>query len=94
MEKRSAEECDLQITTLNNLPLTVLSAGRGDVIASFSDAENQQYWEELMAEQSELTALSFEAKQIVAEQSGHHIQLDQPDLVIDAVREMVDTIRK
>jgi pimeloyl-ACP methyl ester carboxylesterase len=94
MEKRSAEVRDLQITTLENLPLIVLSAGHGDAIASFSDAENQQYWEELQAEQSELTALSPEAKQIIAEQSGHDIQLDQPDLVIDAVREMVDAIRK
>jgi pimeloyl-ACP methyl ester carboxylesterase len=48
----------------------------------------------LLAEQSELTALSSEAKQVIAEQSGHHIQLDQPDLVIDAVREIVNTIRK
>jgi pimeloyl-ACP methyl ester carboxylesterase len=44
MEKRSAEVRDLQITTLENLPLTVLSAGHGDAIASFSEAENQQYW--------------------------------------------------
>ncbi len=94
MEMRSAEVRDLQITTFKNLPLTVLSAGHGDEIASFSAAENQQFWEELLAEQSELTALSSESKQIIAEQSGHHIQLDQPDLVIDAVRDMVEAVRK
>ena len=94
MEKRSAEVRDLQITTLENLPLIVLSAGLPDAIPAFSDAENQQYWQELMAEQSELTALSSEAKQVVANQSGHHIQLDQPVLVIDAIREVVNMVRK
>ena len=44
--------------------------------------------------QSELAGLSSDAKQIIAEQSGHHIQLDQPDLVIDAIREIVEAIRK
>jgi len=30
---------------------------------------------------------------IVAEGSGHAIPFDQPDLVIDAIREMVEQVR-
>jgi pimeloyl-ACP methyl ester carboxylesterase len=89
-----AEVRALKITGFGNMPLTVLSAGHGEVIASLSGAGNQQRREVWQALQSELAALSSEGKQIIAEQSGHMIQLDQPDLVIEAVREMVDAIRK
>ena len=94
MEVSFAEVHALRITSFGNLPLIVLSAGREETIYSLSDAENQQRWEAWQALQSELVALSSDSKQVIAEQSGHNIQLDQPDLVIDAIREMVDAIRK
>ncbi len=94
VEESSAEVRALNLTSLGNMPLIVLSAGHGDAIVSLSDAENQQIWKELQVEQSELVALSSDSKQIIAEQSGHFIQLDQPDLVIEAIREMMDAIRK
>jgi len=90
----SAEVRALRITSFGDMPLIVLSAGYGDAMASLSDAENQQIWKELQIEQSELAALSSNGKHVIAEQSGHFIQLDQPDLVIDAIRDMVDAIRK
>ena len=93
MEESSAEVRSLKITSFGNLPLIVLSAGRWDSISLLSDAENQKIWKELRVEQSELAVLSSESQQIIAEQSGHFIQLDQPDLVIDTIREMLDTIR-
>jgi pimeloyl-ACP methyl ester carboxylesterase len=92
IEESSAEVRALNLTSLGNLPLIVLSAGHGDAIASLSDAENQKLWKELQVEQSELAALSSDSKQIIAEESGHFIQLDQPDLVIDAIREMLDAL--
>lgn len=94
VEESSAEVRALRITRLGDMPLIVLSAGYGDAIPSLSDAENQKIWKELQVEQSELAALSSHSKQIIAEQSGHFIQLDQPNLVIDAIREIVDAIRK
>jgi pimeloyl-ACP methyl ester carboxylesterase len=90
----AAEARALQMTSFGNMPLIVLSAGHGDAIASFSEAENQQLWEAFQVQQSELAGLSSESKQIIAEQSGHDVQLDQPDLVIDAIREIVDALRK
>ena len=41
----------------------------------------------------ELTAQSSNGKRIVAEKSGHYIQLDQPELVIDVIREVVEAAR-
>jgi pimeloyl-ACP methyl ester carboxylesterase len=89
-EERNAEARALHMTSLGNMPLIVLSAGHGDAVASFSDAENQNYLAELQVEQSELAALSSNAQLVIAEQSGHNIQLDQPDLVIDAVRQIIE----
>jgi pimeloyl-ACP methyl ester carboxylesterase len=44
--------------------------------------------------QSKLAQLSSFGKQIVAENSGHFVQLDQPELIIDAVRDMVEESRR
>jgi pimeloyl-ACP methyl ester carboxylesterase len=82
----------LQMTSFGDMPLIVLSRGRWEPFTFFSDAENQQYWDGWQATQSELVSLSSEGKQVIAEQSGHFIQLDQPDLVIDAIQEVVEAI--
>jgi len=84
----------LDLTSLGDMPLIVLSAGNLGSIPSLSDAENQHLLEEMQAQQSELAALSSNSKHVIAEQSGHMIQLDQPDLVVEAIREMVDAVRK
>ena len=94
MEASFNEVLALRITSFGDLPLIVLSAGKNVPIASLSDAENQQRWEEWQALQSEVVALSTESKQIIAAESGHMIQLDQPELVIESIREMVDAIQK
>jgi pimeloyl-ACP methyl ester carboxylesterase len=76
------------------MPLIVLSAGRFDATPLLSDAENQQFWKEMQAQQSELADLSSDSKQIIAEESGHFVQLDQPELVIDVIREIFNAIQK
>jgi pimeloyl-ACP methyl ester carboxylesterase len=89
-----AEVRALKMTSFGNLPLTVLSRGRAGGSASLSDAENQQSWDVWKALQPKLAALSSAGKQIIAEQSGHMVQFEQPDLVIGAIREMVAALRK
>jgi pimeloyl-ACP methyl ester carboxylesterase len=39
--------------------------------------------------QKELAGLSSQGKQVIAQKSGHYIQLDEPELVIDAIRELI-----
>lgn len=79
------------VTTLGNLPLVVLSRGHTDpgmFDASVTPevvAQTERLWTEM---QLELTALSSQGQRVVAQKSGHSIQLDQPDLVIGAIREV------
>jgi pimeloyl-ACP methyl ester carboxylesterase len=44
--------------------------------------------------QEDLVGRSTEGKLIMVEQSGHHIQHDQPVTVIDAIREVVEAVRQ
>ena len=85
------------VTTLGNLPLIVLSHGHfdsetmgADISAEVAD-QYEQTWQEL---QVELTALSSQGKRIIAEQSGHNIHLEQPQLVISAIQEIVEAAKK
>jgi pimeloyl-ACP methyl ester carboxylesterase len=47
-------------------------------------------WQALQADQAGLVANS---RHVAAERSGHYIQQDRPDLVIDAVRQVVEAVR-
>lgn len=79
-------------TSLGDLPLIVLSERLWQPLAGVpgvSEAESQRFQPEWQAMQKELVALSSNSKQVMAEQSEHFIQLEQPQLVIDAIGEMV-----
>jgi pimeloyl-ACP methyl ester carboxylesterase len=86
-------------TSLGNLPLTVLTAGKEVKLTEEMPADFtleylqkvQLVWNKM---QVELTALSTRGKQIVAKESGHGIHADQPDLLIDSVNELVLIVRQ
>jgi hypothetical protein len=44
--------------------------------------------------QEELAHLSSRGTQVIAKNSSHYIQLDRPDVVIDAVRNVVQQVRE
>jgi pimeloyl-ACP methyl ester carboxylesterase len=79
--------------SLGDTPLVVLSHDPAtpqfdlpeDLVKPTNDA-----WEQM---QEELTRLSARGKQIIATNSGHYIQFDRPDIVIEAVRSVADQIR-
>jgi pimeloyl-ACP methyl ester carboxylesterase len=84
------------VSTLGDLPLTVISHGQLDANAvppglgqEVRDAY-ERAWQEL---QGEITALSTQSRRIVAERSGHNVIFDQPELVIQSVLEMVESTR-
>jgi pimeloyl-ACP methyl ester carboxylesterase len=62
-----------------NLPVIVLSAANSTP--------------EQLKEREALARRSSQGRHIVAAKSGHWIQLDEPELVVEAVREMVRLIR-
>ncbi len=53
--------------------------------------EMDRYW---MTLQAELAMLSTNSRHIVAERSGHFIQLDEPDVVVDAIHAVIEAVRK
>jgi pimeloyl-ACP methyl ester carboxylesterase len=88
-----AELAAAQITSLGDLPLMVLSHGQPMAMPGLTDAANQaneQLWQQL---QAELAGLSSQGRLVVAEGSGHYIQLERPELVIDAIAEVVTAAR-
>jgi pimeloyl-ACP methyl ester carboxylesterase len=51
------------------------------------------YEQERIDAHKKLLALSHNSKQVIAEKSGHHIQLEDPDLVVKAVREVMMAVK-
>jgi len=83
--KKSFEEVR-SVTSLGSLPLIVLSQGSKD--SKMSDERFQQ-WASL---QLDLTKLSSNSQRVIAENSGHLVQLDQPELVISAVQRLIESV--
>jgi pimeloyl-ACP methyl ester carboxylesterase len=82
---------------LRAVPMVVLARGRAlagapppEVIPSEVAAQLESSW---AAAQARLAALVPTARYVLASESGHYIQLDQPELVIDAIRDVVDAVR-
>lgn len=78
---------------LGDIPLIVLTRGA----SQFSDADEQtkkQLNESHDRLQADLVTLSTNSKQIIAKNGGHHIQLDDPELVTDAIRQEVNAFRQ
>lgn len=67
---------------LGNIPLIVISrAARDPASGSATPPE----W---LAAQDRLVALSMNSRHIAAEKSGHMIQFDQPQVIVDAIRQL------
>lgn len=79
---RSADDPALTGSSLGSIPLVVIAAG-----VSMAGIPN---W---AAAQYELVALSTQGKLVVAEQSGHAVQLEDPGVVLDAIDDVVSTVR-
>jgi pimeloyl-ACP methyl ester carboxylesterase len=68
---------------LGSIPLTVLTRATGT-------GDSWPVWALL---QDELATLSSSSEHIHAETAGHYIQLDEPDLVVGAIRDLVRRCR-
>jgi len=96
-ELESIAQSDAQVRNAarpTDIPLAVIRHGIPDLFAAMSPADAEKAettWQKL---QEDLAALSNRSSLIVADLSGHAIQLDQPDLVVETIREMVVQVRK
>jgi hypothetical protein len=79
--------------SLSDMPLVVLSHDpnkpSADLPADIAKPTNDA-WEKM---QEELAHLSTRGTQTVAKNSAHYIQIDRPDVVIEAVRDVVEQAR-
>lgn len=66
-----------------NVPLIVLSAGKK---AHYSE-ESQELWNEM---QKEILEISSNAEFIIAKNSAHYIQNDEPNVVIQAIERLIE----
>ena len=77
----------------SDIPLVVLTHGAvspGDYGIPSMAAKGEELRLQM---QKALARLSSRSKHIIAEKSGHYIQRDQPQLVIDSVRQVVEATR-
>jgi pimeloyl-ACP methyl ester carboxylesterase len=84
------EENRAHKTFLGELPLTVIVHGYCNSCSEdpMERAKEEAAW---LAMQESLASLSMNSKLIIANpQTGHDIQIDQPDLIVDAILEMLE----
>jgi len=100
---RSAEAIDFnrsvaQVRAVNwhsNIPLIVLTRGSATLNPNdYAIPSLAPKFEQIRVElQKELVGRSFRGKQVIAEKSGHNIHRDQPDLVINVIREVIEEVK-
>ncbi|MEJ9111196.1 lysophospholipase [Bacillus paramobilis] len=79
----SLGEVDKHCQSMGNIPLAVLAAGK----KAFYSPAAQLKWLQL---QEDLLRLSSNHKFVIAEQSSHYIQKDEPYYVVDAIKWIIE----
>ena len=90
-ELLSFNETSLQIKRAGpfpNVPLIVVIAGkRSALFTSDEDTKRIQFL------QKDLSAMSPQGRQVIAEKSGHCIQDDDPEIVLKAIHEVIESAK-
>ncbi len=87
----SRELRDVHDRPILEIPIVVLTRGkRVWPNTPYGDAM-ETVWKEL---QDELSSLNGNSTHIIAENSGHVIHLDEPELVVDAIHDVLDFVEK
>jgi pimeloyl-ACP methyl ester carboxylesterase len=77
--------------SLRNIPIVVLSA---DELIKPSQEGYKQIMKSMMERQKDIASLSNKSKYIFVKNSGHYIQREHPQVVIDAIKEIINKVRK
>jgi pimeloyl-ACP methyl ester carboxylesterase len=75
---------------LGDIPLAVISRGKREWPAGEDGDVKEKSWQE---QQVELAQLSYLSAFVIAQNSGHHIHIDQPDLVARIVNDLIQADR-
>ncbi len=77
------------LPTLPDVPVVVITSsftGEGNV--------DKSQWEELKGYHQNLSDEVSDGTHILATKSGHYVQIDEPDLVVDAIKSVFDKVKK
>lgn len=74
------------LASLADLRLVVVQAG----IRAADDFPPDDIWD---ATQQHLAGLSTDSQFILVEDSGHFVQLEKPDLIVDVIQQMIEQVR-
>jgi pimeloyl-ACP methyl ester carboxylesterase len=77
--------------SLGNKPVYVLSSGR-DAFAKSTDTIMKAIWVEKLGQKEQMANLSSNSKHIITTKSGHEIHLEEPVLVINAIKEVLNAV--
>lgn len=76
--------------SLDNKPLIIISRGNQKLVRSgISHEENEKIHEEHLKAQKKLLLESKRSQLIIAEKSGHLINIDEPEIIVEAVRKLI-----
>jgi pimeloyl-ACP methyl ester carboxylesterase len=71
----------LKFEPIPDVPLTVIASQK-----NLDDPEHGEVWRKL---QYEFTRMTHDSRYVVAKGSGHFVQVDRPEIVVDAVRDVL-----
>lgn len=85
---------EVELPSLGDIPLISLTATVPAPPQGMTEEQSRQMLEAIQQCQREITQLSSRGKQIMVADAGHAIHHQQPQAVIDAVREVVEMVRR
>ena len=83
----------IQHIQLDNKPVFVLTSGRNDYPKELGDSTRIELINQKLKDQKKMAALSSNSKHIVTTKSGHEIHLSEPELVINAIKEVIHSVK-
>ena len=78
-----------------DIPLVVVSHGRpiADVLPNITPEQVTRIEAAWLELQRELASRSSQGRLVIAQKSGHYVQVEEPGLVVQAIREVVQAVR-
>ena len=85
--------CDYikQTRKIFNFPVVVVSRGLDPYSDADKSGNKNRIWQDM---QAEFLTLSENSTQVVAQNSGHHVHIDQPELIQDAIDDLLSMHRE
>jgi len=79
--------------SLGNKPLFVITSGQNNYPEELGDSVRNELINGKLRDQEKMAALSSNSKHIVTTKSPHEVHLTEPELVIDVIKKVVESVR-